>query len=143
MAPVFAKTPHLPANIQQTLVSLAPWVALIIGILGLLGIFSIVSLLPMFSSLPYMAIPGMSRLYPMMMFSIVVGGIAAVLDLLAFKPLKERKKKGWNFVFYGNILSALSAILNLVFRYSGSLGGVIGVLIGFWLLFEVRSQYRE
>lgn len=143
MAPLFAKAPHLSVSIRQTLVSIAPWVALIVGVMGVLGIFSILSFLPMLASIPSMMIAGMGNLYPMMIVTTLVGGIAAVLDLLAFKPLKAKKKKGWSLLFYGNTLSALSAILSLIFGYSGGLGSLIGVIIGFWLLFEVREMYQE
>jgi len=143
MAPLFAKTPHLPANIRETLASIAPWAALIFGIMGVLGIFSILSFLPMLTSMPFVGMAGLGKLYPMIIVATLIGGLAAVLDLLAFKPLKARKKKGWSLIFYGNTLSALSAILNIIFGYSGNFGGIITVLIGFWLLFEVRDLYRE
>jgi len=39
------------------------------------------------------------------------------------------------------VLSAVSFVINLFFGYA-TIGSVIGVLIGLWLLFEIRGLYR-
>lgn len=137
MAPIFDKTPHLPRNVRETLAGIAPWVALIAGVLGLFGLLSA----GMMSSMLYLSmwLSGTSQL--VYMITMLLGLLASILDLLAFRPLSARKKQGWNYLFYGAVLMAVSAILSLLVGY-GSLGSIIGPLIGFWLLFEVRSLYR-
>ncbi|HLD07460.1 MAG TPA: hypothetical protein VJB60_00125 [Candidatus Peribacterales bacterium] len=144
MAPLFGKAPHLPENIRQGLATIAPWAALIFGIIGILGIFSIFNMLSMFSAIPHnVVIPGIRTMYPVAIVTLVIGGIASVLQVLAFKPLQARRKKGWNFLFYANTLSTTTVIINLLLSYGGAIGGVIGILIGYWLLFEIRGIYRE
>ena len=145
LAPLFEKTPHLPHNVRQTLVSIAPWLALIGGILGLAALLPVLGMLPALSALPFMG--GMMggayyAMYPALIIALVIGVIGAVLDLLAFRPLSQHKKAGWNLLFYSQILAVLAIILQI---YSGYyvLGSVIGLLIGLWLLFEVRSLYHE
>jgi len=38
------------------------------------------------------------------------------------------------------VLTAASSILDMLFGF-GTVGNLLGILIGFWLLFEVRSAY--
>lgn len=38
---VFAKAPHLPQNIRDILITIAPWLALIFGILGIISLLAI------------------------------------------------------------------------------------------------------
>jgi hypothetical protein len=136
MAPIFAKAPHLPQNIREGITNIAPWLALIFGILGLLAISSLGG----FGLLLSLSFLGGS--YSFMLFvAILFGLIASVLDLLAYKPLTKRMKKGWNYLFYGNVLSAAGAILQIISGYS-VIGNIIGAVIGFWLLFEVREMYK-
>lgn len=140
MAPFFAKLPHLPPNARQTIVTIAPMLALIFGILGLFVILTggvIASLLSIVSIV--MLADGLRPL--LLLIALLAGGIAAALDLLAYKPLAARKKKGWNYLFYGTVLTTCSAILEVVFG-AGTLGSIIGALLGFWLLFEVRGLYQ-
>jgi hypothetical protein len=140
MAPLFAKTPHLPENARKTLVTVVPWLALIFGILGILSIFSAVAALQYLMAFPMGSMMGGSW-YPAMIVSLLCGLIGAILDLLAFKPLKGHHKKGWNLLFLAATLSSISVIVNFVFGFGGILA-LLGVLIGYWLLFEIRGHYR-
>ena len=139
MAPLFAKAPHLPQSARQILAQIAPWAALIFGILGLVSLLSAGAYL---STLLSFFWGGSMMLRLFLFFEVLVSLIASVLEILAFKPLSARKKKGWNFLFYATALVGLAALVDLIFRYGSSFGGIIGALIGFWLLFEVRGLYR-
>ncbi len=137
MAPLFAKTPHLSHNVRQTLVKIAPWLALIGGVLGIATIWGT----GVFTSLFAYAIFFSGGLSFVWMLALVLGFISAVLDLMAYKPLSERSKRGWDLLFYGNVISGAGLILQFLVGY-GSLGSILGMLIGFWLLFEVRGMYH-
>jgi hypothetical protein len=139
LAPIFAKAPHLPQNARTSLANVAPWLALIFGILGLFALIS-AGLFASIASFSFAAM-GMGFLPILMFLTLIVGVISAVMEILAFKPLQARKKNGWNLLFYGMVLSAIVTILNLIFSY-GSLGSLIGLVIGFWLLFEIRAMYQ-
>lgn len=140
LAPLFDKLPHLPEDARKTIVGIAPWLALIAGILGLYGVFMGLSLVSYVTSFAYMGMMG--GWYPAMLLSLITMGLAAVLDLLAFKPLSAHKKQGWNLLFYGVTLSAISSILTLFFGYGGGFAWIIGIVIGYWLLFEIRGHYK-
>lgn len=137
MAPIFAKFPHIPENGRKTLADIAPWLALIFGVLGLLGIVSAGSLMSYLS----FSFIGMGMIQITMFISLLAGLIACILEILAFKPLKAMKKKGWDLLFYATVLTTATTILSLLFGYS-EIGGLVGALIGLWLLFEVRGLYQ-
>jgi hypothetical protein len=137
LAPMFAKLPHLPPHARETLAGVAPWLALLGGILGLLGVFSAGFLTSVLFSYAWFG-GGMANLF--LTVSLLIAVLASVLDLLAYTPLTARKKRGWNLIFYGAVLSAVSVLLNVIFGY-GTLFGLVGSFIGLWLLFEIRGMY--
>lgn len=131
----FAKFPPLPASIKEIIVSFAPWLALIFGVLGVIFSIAATGFLAVLS--PFIALGGGLGLAT----GGVVGGIlmliGSVLMLLAFPGLRDRKAKGWKMAFYSEVVSIVSSVvaLNLV-------GAIIGALIGFYLLFQVKSYYK-
>lgn len=141
LATLFAKTPHLPHNIREVLAQIAPWLVLIFGILGALALLPVLMLIPMMSFSAPMMGTMMYGSYPMMIIAFLSGAVSTILYLLAFRPLLHRAKKGWNLLFYSTLLSVIVAIVNVAFFAVGVLG-VIGSLIGLWLLFEVRGLYK-
>lgn len=138
LAPLFAKAPHLPPNIRQSLVDIVPWLALIGGVLGIAGILSAGMFTSMLFSFSFMMGGMMSTVYAIGM---LLGLVSAVLYLLAYQPLSQRKKTGWNYLFYALLLSVVSFVLNLIAGY-GMAGQVLGLLLGLWLLFEIRDAYK-
>lgn len=69
-----------------------------------------------------------------------------MLYLVAFSPLKARKKAGWNLLFYALILSVAYGFVGIfVNNYGSGFGGFIGTLIGFviggYFLFQIREYY--
>lgn len=138
LAPIFAKFPHLPESARKTLAKVAPWLALIFGILGLLALFTVGALGIVLSPLILLA-GGLSGI--VMFVSIILGFASAILDILAFKPLQDGKKKGWNYLFYGSVIGAVSTALNILFS-GGNVMSVLFTVIGFWLLFEIRGLFR-
>jgi hypothetical protein len=66
----------------------------------------------------------------------------SVLLLMAFNPLKNKAMRGWVFLFWSEMLSAVDIVLSLLQGQTGSLvGGVIGLAIGLYILFEIRGSY--
>lgn len=133
LAPIFAKAPHLPAGFREFLATIVPWLSLIFGILGLFALIGAGGFLSILGGVSELA----------WIISALASFIASVLQILAFKPLKNRKKKGWNYIFYSTIITTAASIIAIALGYgSSAIGTVIGTVIGLWLLFEVRSLYR-
>ncbi len=138
LAPIFAKLPHIPSSARETLVSLAPWLSLVFGILGLGALFSMGAIASLFSPFILLAAGFAGILF---FANILIGLLAAVFEILAFKPLQEHRKKGWSLLFYGTVLSGASSILGMLFMSHGG-EGILGTLVGLWLLFEIRPAYK-
>ncbi len=131
----FAKFPPLPTAAKDVLVKIAPWLALVFGILGVLASLAATGIMAALS--PVIALGGGVGAAA----GGVVGGILAlvgsVLMLLAFPGLRDRKMGGWKYSFYSELISIVSSLVafNLI-------GAVIGALIGFYILFQIKSYYK-
>ena len=138
LASLFAKGPHLPAKWRHTLVHIAPWLVLIGGILGLMRILS-----AGFLSLFFLSLAWIGGSIGQCVFGLIltIGFLISLFKILAFKPLQKRRKKGWDLVFFAMLLEVLSSLLDNVLGY-GLVSNLIGPVLGLWLLFEVRSEYR-
>lgn len=80
--------------------------------------------------------------------SIAASLVSAALLLMAQAKLKERRKDGWNLLFYSFLLGLALSLVSMVMNAAyGVVGGIIGLAIGFviggWLLFQIRSQFNR
>lgn len=151
LLPLFAKLPHIPEGGRKILADITPWLALIFGILGLFNLL-VENRIMILLEIPALLTGNVWIITGFI--TTALGLIVTVLELLAFNPLKAHMKKGWNYLFYGLLLGALSTIVSVVGGalsasiYSGAgavsslIGGAIGFVIGGWLLFEIRDQYK-
>lgn len=126
----FSKAPHLPAKWREVLVKIAPWLVLIFGILGVLGGLAALGVSPVatFGGVNYgtkLLIAGVFTL------------VSSVLMLMAFPGLKARKYQGWRLFFWSEVVSVVASIISL-----DLVGAVLGFLIGFYILFEIKSHYK-
>lgn len=126
----FAKAPALPKNAQEGLVKIAPWIALIFGILGVLVGLSAIGISPV------VLLAGVNA-----SSAVFISGVASIISsgmmLLAYPGLKARKIGGWNLLFWSEAVSVVSALLAGAF-----VSGVIGALIGYYFLFQIKSFYK-
>jgi hypothetical protein len=128
------KAPAMPTNIKELIVNLAPWLTLILGLLSLpaiLFVFGLGTLLAPFSFL------GGVRAGFNYGLSMIVLAVSVVLEFLSIPGLFKRSRQGWNFVYYSALVNALYNIVSF------NLGGlIIGALISFYVLFQVREYYK-
>jgi len=131
----FMKLPMLPKGGRDVLFKIAPWISLIFGILGVLvglgglGILSVLSPMMLLGS-------GMSATTGSLL-SVAIALVSSVLMLAAFPGLKAKKMQGWNMLFW----SEWAALLSSLVAFS-IIGGIIGALIGFYLLYQIKSYYK-
>lgn len=59
------------------------------------------------------------------------------LMALSVPGLNARKLSGWTLMFYAQAVNAMAAIMA-----TAVIGGVIGALISFYILFQIRPLYR-
>lgn len=127
----FKQAPMLPKGGRDVLVAIAPWIALIFGILGVLAGLALVGVSPL-------GLFGGVNTAVSALVSGVLAIIASVLMIMGFPGLRAHTMKGWMLLFWSEVVSVLSQVLNLQL-----VGAVIGALIGFYLLYQIKSYYKK
>ncbi len=130
------KAPALPKNVKEILVKFAPWISIVMVIIGLPAVLALFGLGAMMYSIPYTAY-GMYRAGGGFSLAIIFLIITLALQALAVPGLMKRKMAGWNFLYYGVWANAVYSLLN-----GQALGLVIGLVIGLYFLFQVKSYYK-
>lgn len=130
----FDKLPQLPKNIQEVLVMIAPWIALIFGIFGLVGGVAGLGLLTAF--LPVAVLGGVSGYGGGYLAALALIASSALM-LAAFPGLRAKKYNGWNLLFWSEVVSLVYSIVSLAI-----VSGIVGAFIGFYLLFQIKSYYK-
>jgi hypothetical protein len=141
----YAKAPELPTGVKDFIVMVAPWAALILGVLSVLGFA--VSLLGLGALGVLAPLAGGTAVdfAGIGLITTVLGLASGVLLLLAFRPLQRRQLRGWNLLFWVLVVGLVSsAIVNTLFYLS--LGGLAVALVWFlielYFLFQVKSYYK-
>jgi len=132
------KAPAMPENIKETLVSFAPYLAIIGIVISLPAIFAILRIGAMMG--PFSAFMGVSYLgtYGVTYYIGIIGLIiSAVLEALAIQGLFKRSMNAWRLMYYASLVTFVASILQ------GNLSSaIIGGLIGLYILFQVKSMYK-
>lgn len=134
---------QIPANGREMLVSWLPWINLVGGILcilaflsllGLAGFVSTISVVAGYSAGTYIWIP---------MLILLAQG---VVHLIAFPGLRNNKLSAWKLLFWADVIffiyNIVSGFVTPTGLISGILGAIISVVIGMYLLFQVKSYYK-
>lgn len=131
----FSKLPPLPKGATDVIVKIAPWLALIFGILGVLASIAATGIMTALS--PFMVLGGGLGVATGGIVGAVLALVSSVLMLVAFPGLRDRKMAGWRYSFWSEAVSVISSViaLNLV-------GAVIGGAIGFYILFQIKGYYK-
>ena len=126
----FKKAPALPANVRQTLVNIAPWIALIFGVLGIIAGLGVIGVSPV-------AMFGGVGNSTMLLVSGVLTIIASAMMLMAYPKIKALQMSGWTLLFWSTAVSVVGSLV------AGSvLSAVIWGVIEFYILFQIKSYYK-
>ena len=116
------KAPTLPDNVKEFIVKYGPYISLVLMVLSLPAIllaFGITGITTSFS------------LGALLSLAVVV------LNVMALPGLFKRRLSAWRLMYYSSLVSALGALLAV------NLGGlIIGAVISFYFLFQIRSLYK-
>ena len=134
----FNKFPALPKNAREVLVKIAPILSLIFGILGIIGGISGLGLLTATSPLAFLGGGAGVSSYGTGILAALFYLAGSVLLLAAYPGLKAHKANGWNLLFWSEAVSFVGGVLSL----SGIVSAVIGALIGFYIIFQIKSYYK-
>ncbi|OGH17175.1 MAG: hypothetical protein A3C30_03220 [Candidatus Levybacteria bacterium RIFCSPHIGHO2_02_FULL_40_18] len=130
----FSKLPALPNNWRDVIVTITPWLALIFGIIGVLGSLAAVGILTFLA--PFMILGGGVGVASGGIIGALLALVASVLLVMAFPGTRDRKMSGWRLLFFSEVVSIISSVVAF------SAGGVVGALVGFYILFQIKSHYK-
>jgi hypothetical protein len=133
----FDKVPPLPKNWRDTLARIAPILSLIFGILGIIVAISGLGLLTATSPLAFLGGAQSVSSYGTGILATLIYLVGSILLLAAYPGLKARKYKGWTLLFWSEVANLVGGLVSLAI-----LSAIIGALIGFYLIFQIRSYYK-
>ena len=151
------KAPPLPSNGKKALVQYLPWINLVLGLLALYtvyilwhwahlanGLINYANTLSAAYGGP--AIANTDRLGFGIWLGLIVLAVEALLYIAAFQATRDRKKSGWNLMFYALLINIVYGVIITFTSYGGAgnlIGTLIGSAIGLYLLFQIRSSYLK
>lgn len=130
----FKKLPPLPANAVETIFKITPILALVFGILGVVLSISGLGVLAFIA--PLAAIGGATPQFGLGIIATLGWLASSIMMILAYPGLKAGKISGWTMLFWSEMVSVVTAVLGISF------GSVIGALIGFYILFQIKSKFK-
>lgn len=130
----FMKLPPLSKNVRETLVSLAPMLALIGGVLGLLVGLSGLGLSTLLA--PLAVLTGTAAAWGGAFVAAAILIVSSIMLFLAYPGLKAHKLAGWKMALWSEVVWLVWAVVSV------SVGAVLGSLIALYLLFQVKSYYK-
>lgn len=131
-----AKAPFaIPAGGKEFIVKISPYLIIIFGVMAIPIIVAGLGLTAIFA--PF-ALLGASSFGVFAFIGAIVALITLVMELMAVPGLFNRTKKGWRLVFYASIVSLIGNILSF-----NILGGILGAIIGWYILFQVKEIYKN
>jgi len=133
LEPIFlGKFPPFPENVKEFLVKYGPYVMLVGAIFALFGLLAAFGIGTAALGVGMIAYGSGFNMY----VGLLIATVIMIMYLMAFSPLRARKRAGWNLLYYALILSLISNLLQLaLFAF------IIGGVLGFWVLFQIREKY--
>jgi hypothetical protein len=122
---------QIPDNGREWLVRYGPWIAMVLMVLSLPALLFALGVGAALSPLAGLG-------YATNFTYHALGALVQIgLTVAALPGLFARKMAGWQLLFYATLVSLVFSLL------SGSIvSGLIGALISFYILFQVRPLYK-
>jgi hypothetical protein len=130
----------IPAGGKEFIVKVAPYLAIISVIILIISVlfgfgWSLIKA-------PF-AMIGLYNFKILAIISSVVSVILLILELIAIPGLFARTKKGWRYVFYASIVSFVGSLVSSYGYHGSYIGGIISIVIGWYILFQVKELYKN
>lgn len=152
---LFKGLPNISEAGRESVAKVLPIIALVAGVFQLLAAWWVYRLATVveqvdqfvrsFSTLAGTSYAGLSSADKLLIYvGAVVLLVDAVILLMAYKPLSERKKRGWDLLFLGGLLNVAYSVVSLFISGRGFGSFLFGLIVSgacFWLLFQVKGRY--
>ncbi len=130
------KAPQLPMGFKSFIVAVAPYLTILGVLFGALAVLALVGFGSLGLGMMGAGMIGGASYGAMMILSAVFLIATVILNAMAVPGLFKKSASGWRYVFYATIISIISSLVN-----GGIVSAIISALIGFYILFQVRSLY--
>lgn len=131
----------LPLGAKEFIVKVSPYLVIIFAILTLPIILAVIGFSAVVAPFAMMgaAMGGYGYGWGLgAIISLVVAVVSLIVEVIAVPGLFKRTKGGWRLVFYASIISLIGSILSF-----NVIGGVIGAIISWYILFQVKDMYTN
>lgn len=126
---------QLPMGLKEFIVKVSPYLIIIFAIMSLPLILGAIGLSTALAPFAMMGGYGWGLAA---IISLVTTVIVLVMEVMAVPGLFKRTRGGWHLVFYASIVSLIGSILAF-----NIIGGIIGAIIGWYILFQVKDMYKN
>ncbi len=139
------KAPQLPANIQELIAKIAPYLTVIGVIVGVLGMFALSA-----SLLFLLGITGMvdspyyyggyvaAQSTGFAVVGLVIAVVQLILEAMAIPGLFKYQRKAWNLLYAASLVGLITNLISM-----NVIGLVINFLISFYLLYQIKALYNK
>lgn len=156
LSDLYKGAPALSKSTKDSIAKVWPVIVLVLGILQLLAAWSLWRLFDRvndaaefvnsFTQYYTNQTVGYSAFDKTLIYlGIALLAVEAVLLLMAYSPLKNRQRRGWDLVFLVMLLQVVYAIATVFIdgRGIGSfIFNLLGAAVGFYFLFQIRDHYK-
>ena len=150
------QAPKMPKGLYDFLVQYAPILTMVGAVVSLFGAWGLWRATRVSSGLVNLA-NELSRSYGgdtistnkltlFVWLGIGLMAFNAVLYFMAYNPLKNHAKRGWDLLFYVALVNIAYSVVTLFIDGEGFgsfLFGLVFSAIGFWILFQICPAYLE
>lgn len=119
---------QIPMGGKNFLATVAPYLV----ILGI--VFAIPATLLVLVTSPFLILGGGAMTVVGFLFSLA----ALVLEAIALPGLFKRTQSSWRMLFYASVVSTVGSVVSLQI-----VGAIIGAVIGWYIIFQVKEVYKN
>lgn len=124
---------QVPLNIKESIVKYVPWINLVLMIILFPVVLAVLGLGTIFTPVSFLGGVGAGFSF---MLTIIFTVAILILRALALPGLFNRKRSGWVFTYYGDLINVLLNIISL------SIIGLLFDVLFLFILFQVRNYYK-
>lgn len=128
---------QIPMGGKEVLVKIAPYLIIVFSILALPAILALFGITAALAPMAMVAGGGMGWGF-FGIVSVITSVIALVLEVMAIPGLFKRTHASWRLLFYATLVSFVGGVLSM-----NPVGAIIGAIIGWYILFQVKELYKN
>lgn len=127
---------QIPMGGKEFFVTVSPYVILVLAILAIPVIIAGLGLTAVLS--PFAMMGGYYHFGVLGVLSGLLSLAALVVELMAVKGLFKRTRASWRLMYYASLIVLVGDLLSF-----NIVSGLIGSLIGWYILFQVKALYKN